>query len=285
MLLPTYNSAAHVEATIRSLRHQTSLDWECVVSDHSSTDSTLEVVRGAIGRDDRFIVLEPLARSAPGANWNRALRHSRGEYVKLLCADDLLYPECLAAQARVLDDRAQLALVTGGRDVIRSDGGLVIPSRSRGSGAAREVGLPSLRSFMLTGSNPLREPSFVLFRRSSLEAVGGFAEEWAYLIDVMTYAAVLSRWPGAVVDEPVGAFRLHGASWSSSLRGAQSVETRRAIESLGRLDELRPTRLSRVAGAAVPPVASRLRHLVQASAERYPGRLPVRKAPRLSAGT
>ena len=68
------------------------------MSDHASTDGTWEILQRIAGTDKRIV----LHRIEPGGgaerNWNAATARARGEYVKLVCGDDLIRPTCVRRQ-------------------------------------------------------------------------------------------------------------------------------------------------------------------------------------------
>jgi hypothetical protein len=78
-----------------------------------------------------------------------------------------------------------------------------------------------------TGTNPLGEPSTVMFRRSALTEAGGFDPQWRYVIDLKAYTEIAKRYKIALIREPIGVFRVSSTSWSAQLARLQSAETRR----------------------------------------------------------
>ncbi len=87
---------------MRSILGQTFTDFELVVSDHSSTDGTWEALQ-PFAADPRV----RLSRLAPGgggpANFNAVTDLATGEFIKLVCGDDLLSPDSLAEQVAALE--------------------------------------------------------------------------------------------------------------------------------------------------------------------------------------
>ncbi len=101
VVVPAYNSVAFIDATMRSILEQTFTDFELMVSDHSSTDGTWEALQ-PYAADPRV----RLSRLPPGgggpANFNAVTDLATGEFVKLVCGDDLLSPDSLAEQVAAL---------------------------------------------------------------------------------------------------------------------------------------------------------------------------------------
>src|SRR5262245_56958036 len=116
--IPTHNAEPFMERTLRSVLAQTFEDYEIVLSDDGSEDATLAVARGFDDPRLRIVHSEP-GRGA-GANWNHALGEARGQYVKLLCQDDVIYPSCLEQQVGAFDDpaHASVVLVACQRDLV-----------------------------------------------------------------------------------------------------------------------------------------------------------------------
>jgi GalNAc5-diNAcBac-PP-undecaprenol beta-1,3-glucosyltransferase len=94
IIIPTYNRADLVAATLRSVQTQDFADFEVLVVDDGSKDNTAEVVRPFIA-DTRFRYL-PKTNAERGAARNYGLDQAQGEYVIFLDSDDLFHPAHLA---------------------------------------------------------------------------------------------------------------------------------------------------------------------------------------------
>lgn len=230
--VPTYNSAHHVEATIRSVLDQSFVDFEVLVVDDASTDGTADV----LGKfdDPRVKVRCNSSNLGAVANWNRARDDAVGTYVKVLCGDDVLYPDCLAVQTDVLDRHPEVALVAGHRDIVDDDGRIVMRSRGLAGMRGEVAGLEAIRRIARSGTNPLGEPAAVLVRRSALERAGPFRAELPYMIDVDMWCRVIRHGSLFALDRTVCAFRLTAGSWSERLAREQGREARAFVRSLRR---------------------------------------------------
>lgn len=89
VVVPAYNAASTLHATLASACAQTHARLEILVADDGSTDATREIVEGLASRDPRVRLLSGTHSGHPGAVRNRALREVRGEFVAFLDADDL----------------------------------------------------------------------------------------------------------------------------------------------------------------------------------------------------
>jgi glycosyltransferase involved in cell wall biosynthesis len=93
--LPVYNGANYVRQALESIRAQIFTDFELIVSDNASTDETPEICR-EYARQDKRIRIHRNSQFLPQAeNVNRAVDLCSGEWVKLVCHDDLMMPDCL----------------------------------------------------------------------------------------------------------------------------------------------------------------------------------------------
>src|SRR6185312_3266973 len=91
----SFNNARFIEETVRSVLDQTFTDFELVISDNSSTAGTWELLQ-QFTDDARVRLTQVAAGGGAPANWTAVTAQARGELLKLVCGDDLLYPTALA---------------------------------------------------------------------------------------------------------------------------------------------------------------------------------------------
>ena len=221
VVVPAYNSVAFIDATMRSILAQTFSDFELVVSDHSSTDGTWEALQ-QFAEDPRVCLSRLASGGGAPANWNAVTDLATGEFLKLVCGDDLLYPDCLAEQVAALTAHPSAVMAASTRDII--DAADVPVLRNRGlAGLRGEVsGAEAIRRTVLAGTNIFGEPASVLFRRVALADAGGWEARFPYLIDQATYCAVLLRGNLVAVPRALAAFRVSESQWSVQLMRAQA---------------------------------------------------------------
>lgn len=219
--IPVFNGQPFVGQAIASALRQTYDDLEVIVADNASTDGTLAEVGKVV--DPRLRVLTSEVNLGPGPNWNRVVRAARGRYVKLLCADDWLYPTALARQVAVLDARefGAVVLVTAARDVVDGSGRRLMRRGPRGR-ARRVPGRVAIHDIARRGTNLVGEPSAALFRREAGLAAGLFADEATYVVDVDFWMRLLLRGDLFLLTDALSAFRVQQGAWSVSATSRQA---------------------------------------------------------------
>lgn len=99
IIIPSFNSAKFLPETLACVSAQTYMKWECIIIDDGSTDNTSGVVSDWIKNDNRYKYFFQENRGLPYAR-NNGLKHSRGDYIQFLDADDLILPEKLEYQLK-----------------------------------------------------------------------------------------------------------------------------------------------------------------------------------------
>ena len=217
IVIPAFNGIPYIEQAYQSCLDQTYPNIEICISDGGSTDGTVDWMKQ----------LPPSVRTgflstgtAPAHNWTHATEMASGEYIKLLCQDDLLYPRAVEDQVADLLTHPQACMAVAQRDVISASGKVL--SRKRGLGGLGQ-GVHSraevLDAVYLGGTNVLGEPHVILFRRQELIQAMPWVSRRPYLLDLDTYTNVLTAEDSVAVvrKESVGAFRVSTSSWSTRL--------------------------------------------------------------------
>lgn len=230
--VPAYAAERFLAEALDSVLAQTESNWEMVIVDDASLDGSYEIAQSYAASDPRIVAIRNPQNLGAAASWAVAVAATTAPYVKLLCSDDAIRADCLERQLAVFeaDTAGRLGLVAAQRQLIAEDGA-VIRKRHGLMGLKRSaatIGHRQLVEAMLrTGTNPLGEPSTVMFRRAALAAAGGFDPRWRYLIDLKAYVEIAKRYDIALIHEPIGVFRVSSTSWSAQLARIQAAETRR----------------------------------------------------------
>jgi len=106
IIIPTFNRAHLISETLDSILVQTYNNWECLVIDDGSTDNTKEILNDYIKNDSRFQYHLRLKNLPKGANAcrNYGFELSQGEFINWFDSDDIMHPEKLELQLKLLLD-------------------------------------------------------------------------------------------------------------------------------------------------------------------------------------
>lgn len=216
LTIPMYNNERFIRQTIESILAQTYANFELLIYDDNSTDGSYEVA--ASFRDSRIRVFKNKKNLGPEGNWNRAIREVGGKYVKLICGDDILYPNCLEKQVAVFEKKshAGISLVCSQRTIIDPEGKSLIKKINlvdKGRHKATDV----IRKLIRMGTNILGEPVCGLYPASLLPYTRGYSARVPYTIDLEFWMQLLRLGDLYMIDESLCAFRISDESWSSRI--------------------------------------------------------------------
>lgn len=241
IVLPSYQNERFIDRTVESALAQTFGDFELLIADHASTDGTWEALQKYTA-DPRVRLFRTEAGGGAERNWTRVTELAQGQYLKLLCGDDVLYPTCLQRQVEALDANPSAGITAVRRDLIDVADRTLLTGRGLGGLEGLVSGPVALRAIVRAGANLLGEPACVLFRSEYVSKVGGWSAAFPYLIDQYMYMRVLQHSDLVAIDEALAAFRVSNTQWSVHLATEQGQQA---------------TALHRHFHAAVPEVVSR----------------------------
>jgi glycosyltransferase involved in cell wall biosynthesis len=217
--IPVYNAERWIAGALESAVRQTYEELEIVVADNASTDASVELARAV---DDPRIRVERAGETIGAvANHNRAIRLSRGAFVKFLHADDLLLPTCVEEMVALAREDESIGLVFAPRRVVVEQapdpewGELFGRPHEYFSSLERvNDGRRLFRELLDAGfeANWVGEPSAVLVTRGALEHVGLLNERLLQIADLELWARIMVGSRVGFVDEVLSVYRHHGES-------------------------------------------------------------------------
>lgn len=231
IVIPAYNSAEFIEATIRSIEAQTFNDYELLVSDHSSTDGTAEILQ-RFADEGRINLTSLESGGGAPANWRAVTAKASGKYIKLVCGDDLLAPTILEEQVAALEANPGAVMAASKRDLVDARGDRVLPARGLAGLKGLVPGRAAVRRSVLQGSNIFGEPGCVLMRLDRFSEAGGWTDDQPYVIDQFSYCRTLLLGDFVAVPKPLASFRVSAGQWSVALTKKQAEQVIGMHESL-----------------------------------------------------
>ncbi len=113
VVIPGKNESLYAPDCIRSLKQQTLENFEAIIIDDASTDSTLGVLFDEIADDPRFRIVRTSRSVGIGLARNEGVRVSTAKYVTFLDLDDFLAPDALASRVELAERHADMPWVAG----------------------------------------------------------------------------------------------------------------------------------------------------------------------------
>lgn len=108
VIMPVYNCEAYVKEAIESILNQTFLDFELIIIDDCSTDSTLSIVKSY--RDLRIYVIEKEQNTGYTNSLNDAIVIAKGKYIARMDGDDIAMPERFEKQLEFLERNSEVVI-------------------------------------------------------------------------------------------------------------------------------------------------------------------------------
>src|SRR2546423_2509544 len=214
VILPVYNGENYVREAVESVLGQTLRDFELIVVDDGSKDSTPDIMRGCDDARVRYVRQE---NTGVAGAFNHGIRLARGRYISWLSHDDRFMPEKLERQVGALAGVGGPAVCYTDVQMIDSRGRVITEYRLPEHGR-QEV----LRNVMTCGLVCMASYS-VLYDRRCVEEAGHYPEHWRYTQDVGMLMRLARRFPPAPVPEPLSQGRAH------EQRGVRSEKWEREV--------------------------------------------------------
>ena len=120
--LPVYNGERFLRFALDSILGQTFADFELIISDNASTDSTKAICQAYAARDPRIYYHRNYENIGAAANFNHVFKMAHSEYFKWAAADDIISPTYLERCVSVLDNDPSIILSYSKVDRIDSSG-------------------------------------------------------------------------------------------------------------------------------------------------------------------
>jgi len=182
VIVPCYNSSAFLGRTVSSVLSQDMKEWELILVDDGSTDSTPEIIQDFCSRDPRICsVRQENGGRAQACNLGAQQSSQDAQYLFFLDSDDQLVPDALSLMSGYLDNHSEVGLLGCQLQEIDEEEHLFGSSkRSRWvpgwflprklSDEERET--PFVTFFCATGQGP-----FAMFRKSVYKRTKGWEIE------------------------------------------------------------------------------------------------------------
>ncbi|MBL4825481.1 MAG: glycosyltransferase [SAR324 cluster bacterium] len=232
VILPTWNRADWLQKSIESVLVQTFRDFELVVVDDFSTDSTAEILAAYSGKIRSIFLTKNRGVSVAR---NAAISTSDSEWIAFLDSDDFWHPEKLQKQIAQTKNRPECPIHFTDEIWIRK--GVRVNPKKKHQKKEGWIFKPSLELCLIS-------PSTVLLRRELFEIHGLFDETLPICEDYDLWLRLTAKHPVALLNEKLmtrhggHADQLSRSDWGIDRYRVQSIRKILKTESLRPEDRL-----------------------------------------------
>lgn len=219
VIMTAYNSASYIKEAIESITNQTYKDFELVIVNDGSTDSTLDIIRKCMLKDSRIKVIDkPNTGIVDSANIG--LSKASGVYVARMDSDDVSHPRRFSEQIKFLEDNPSISAVSTAVRHIGDNEHFSFPSSD-----SLELGfIPELVNPALMFKRKDIDKHKIIYQNDHL-----YAEDCGFL-----YSLTMSNLKLGNLTKPLLLYRVHNKSVTRKYNEIQKESTRKIIS--GRYD-------------------------------------------------
>ncbi len=217
VIMPVYNGEKYLAEAIDSILAQTFTDFELLIVDDGSTDSSAEIIRAYAAQDSRIRSFRLAENSGSSTARNRGLSAAKGDYVTLMDCDDISVETRLQQQVSFLNANPEIGAVGGcGRAV---SGDLAIQYFRQDSPQTHALSVMNV----FCGDGFVQ--ASIMYRREFLVSVDGYEASLSFSEDLDLVLRLLfeTRIKFANLPEDLLIFRRHAGS--KTMRHRKSAVT------------------------------------------------------------
>jgi glycosyltransferase involved in cell wall biosynthesis len=213
IITPLYNGSKTLLETALSVLSQDFKNWEWILFDDGSTDSTHEVVAELLAKEPnriKYFEHENNANHGTAFTRNRAVEKSTGEIISFIDQDDIWSEDRLSHQYEILKKHDECAMIWSPALYWYTDRSFVQSVGYRGKGLKPGVYIPpSFVKIFLSDLKGTPLPSGSLLRRKHFEEVNGYDESIRGSEDIVLWLKIAQKYPIYFDEKVLIKYRKH----------------------------------------------------------------------------
>jgi glycosyltransferase involved in cell wall biosynthesis len=244
IITPSFNQAAYLEQTIRSVLEQDYPRIEYLVVDGASTDASVEVIRKYESKLAWWVSEKDRGQADA---INKGFARATGDVIAWLNSDDYYLPDTISAAVKAFEENPDVVLAYGNMISVDENG------KTFNTLNYRQLTLEDLLCFQIIG-----QPA-VFMRRSALQAAGELDPTFHFMLDHHLWIRLAQRGKILHVDQTWAAARYHAEAKNIALAAEFGRDAFRILDAVTKDENLAPilTKVSRRARASANRVDAR----------------------------
>jgi len=210
IIIPAYNAERFIAETIDSVISQDYPDWELLIVNDGSTDSTKSIIDTYAKRDERITTIHK-TNSGVSDSRNTGIKHAKGDYIFFLDADDVWNPNNVSEKVNYLN-KEKVDAVYSSCELINESS---IPMNSFLKGAANVT----LSDILSSKGNYTTAPSGIVVTKQVLEKIKGFDVHLSNNADTDFFISILAaKFKIGFITTALWKYRIHEGNMSKNVK-------------------------------------------------------------------
>jgi len=226
-----YNSEKYLKETLQSIIAQTYKDWELIIINDGSTDSTEAIVKEFISQGFPIIYFFQ-ENHGLGYSRNKAIEHSSGEYIAFIDHDDIWMSDKLEKQMSIFNNRSDIDFVYSNYYKMTDYGKKRFVLGLKGKQPEGNVFVDFIYKYLVFIGT-------VIVTKKSLNSLGTlFDDRFNQIEEYDVFIRLLYKYKAAYLDKPLAIYRYHNTMLSNKAYENSAKEYPILINKLKEMDPI-----------------------------------------------
>ena len=205
ILVTVYNSEKYIRSTIESIKKQSYKNWELIIINDCSTDSTFSILKKY--SSNRIKIINLKRNIGPYLALAKNFRRCHGKYIAFLDSDDIMHVERLSSQVIELENNKNIGLVATWFRVIDYKGKVIKLSKFPATDEEFNNIFPCQN--LICNSS-------VMFRKKIINKINFYNKSFFYSNDYNFYLRVFIKYKIKIIDKFYTDYRIHSEQRTKS---------------------------------------------------------------------
>ncbi len=204
IVLPVYNGERYLRESIESVLRQTYSNWELLILDDCSNDSTPLICKEYVSSDNRIKYYRNEQNLRLPKNLNKGFSLAKGDYLTWTSDDNYYYPQALERMVLALKSERK-EFVFCSCDIIDGDGEIV-----------ECIMVDKFSAETICGRNPVG--ACFMYTRNVYETIGDYDPDFTLVEDYDYWQRICSKFLPTYISDKLYAYRWHDGALTSTMR-------------------------------------------------------------------
>ena len=212
VIIPNYNHAPYLKERIESVLNQTYQDFELIILDDKSPDSSRKVIEQYRENPHvSHIVYNEQNTGNTFIQWECGISLSKGKYIWIAESDDVAEPQLLESLVRPLEEYPEACVAFSHSRLIDADGKVLLEQNADNTAKSGQIEIYESTTFLrhLLIFNYIYNASMAVFRRDAYDKVNQDYKKFRYCGDWHFWGSICAAGSVIEVCDMLSRFRQH----------------------------------------------------------------------------